>query len=313
MIKLKTLLSIYLCEDDVMDKTIKNPETGRDIKVSSALSYDKDSQAYQKAKSIVGNVEESDDGDVDKIKEKIESLKGEYKTASDNFDFDKAGQIFKQIQSLNTKLSEKSTEPKKSIDPPQHKKTNIPKTKVFKDSKHAETYYNKDKIEFKKQIDEHDKKTLNSYLDDSTDINSYLRLSKKSKKHSSVKNDIAKLDNMFSNKSFKTKDNLNVLRTISLQGDQQNFFDSLEVGDVYEDKGYCSTTLSPKTFNFIDFAYKQAGKTLKMNIIVKKGSNVVLVDAAVDDNDAQSEVLLNRNSKYKLISKDNNQLTVELL
>lgn len=40
-------------ELDVLDKKIKNPDTGREIKVSSALGYDKSDAVYKKAKSMV--------------------------------------------------------------------------------------------------------------------------------------------------------------------------------------------------------------------------------------------------------------------
>ena len=46
----------YLKEAGLEDKTIKNPDTGKDIKMSSALSYDKDSSVYQKAKSWMKNL-----------------------------------------------------------------------------------------------------------------------------------------------------------------------------------------------------------------------------------------------------------------
>jgi hypothetical protein len=38
---------------DIADKTVKNPETGKDIKVGSALKYDKKSPAYKAATSLV--------------------------------------------------------------------------------------------------------------------------------------------------------------------------------------------------------------------------------------------------------------------
>ena len=38
---------------DITDKTVKNPETGKDIKVGSALKYDKKSPAYKAATSLV--------------------------------------------------------------------------------------------------------------------------------------------------------------------------------------------------------------------------------------------------------------------
>lgn len=38
---------------NILNKTIKNPETGKDIKVSSALTYDRDSKAYKTAKDFL--------------------------------------------------------------------------------------------------------------------------------------------------------------------------------------------------------------------------------------------------------------------
>jgi hypothetical protein len=38
---------------DIADKTVKNPATGKDIKVGSALKYDKKSPAYKAATSLV--------------------------------------------------------------------------------------------------------------------------------------------------------------------------------------------------------------------------------------------------------------------
>jgi hypothetical protein len=38
---------------DIADKTVKNPETGKDIKLGSALKYDKKSPAYKAATSLV--------------------------------------------------------------------------------------------------------------------------------------------------------------------------------------------------------------------------------------------------------------------
>jgi undecaprenyl pyrophosphate synthase len=37
----------------LLDKTIKNPKTGNDIKIKSALQYDKKSPLFQAAKSML--------------------------------------------------------------------------------------------------------------------------------------------------------------------------------------------------------------------------------------------------------------------
>ena len=48
-------LGKVIIEADVMDQKIKNPETGREVKVSSAIGYDKDTAVYKKAKEVLSN------------------------------------------------------------------------------------------------------------------------------------------------------------------------------------------------------------------------------------------------------------------
>ena len=50
-------LGKVVIEANAEDQKFKNPETGRQVKVSSALGYDKDTPAYKKAKEIVGGKE----------------------------------------------------------------------------------------------------------------------------------------------------------------------------------------------------------------------------------------------------------------
>jgi hypothetical protein len=63
--ELRSIIKAIILED-IMDKTIKNPATGRDAKISSALSYDTDSEAYKKAKAVVGGKETSTQPNSDK-------------------------------------------------------------------------------------------------------------------------------------------------------------------------------------------------------------------------------------------------------
>lgn len=53
MIKVKNLIQQDMSQEKVMSMTIKNPETGNDVTVSSALSYDKSSAVYKAAKKLV--------------------------------------------------------------------------------------------------------------------------------------------------------------------------------------------------------------------------------------------------------------------
>jgi hypothetical protein len=53
-IKLKSLVP-----KDILDKTVKNPKTGRNIKVKTALKYDKSSPAYGAATTLVKQAKKS--------------------------------------------------------------------------------------------------------------------------------------------------------------------------------------------------------------------------------------------------------------
>jgi hypothetical protein len=73
-------LGKVIIEADVMDQKIKNPETGREVKVSSALNYDKDTPVYKKAKEVIGEKEPKESegklGDLVKnLDDKIKDIK----------------------------------------------------------------------------------------------------------------------------------------------------------------------------------------------------------------------------------------------
>jgi hypothetical protein len=71
-------LGKVVIEANAEDQKFKNPETGRQVKVSSALGYDKNSPAYKKAKEIIGDkepsekepTEKTEDFDISKIDKK---------------------------------------------------------------------------------------------------------------------------------------------------------------------------------------------------------------------------------------------------
>ena len=67
-------LGKVVIEANAEDQKFKNPETGRQVKVSSALGYDKDTPAYKKAKEIIGGKEKEaepkEDFDYTKIDKK---------------------------------------------------------------------------------------------------------------------------------------------------------------------------------------------------------------------------------------------------
>jgi hypothetical protein len=59
-------------EADVMNTKIKNPETGRSVKVSSALGYDKDTEVHQIAKNLVDELDDEGSSEMsDSLKKKF--------------------------------------------------------------------------------------------------------------------------------------------------------------------------------------------------------------------------------------------------
>lgn len=88
-------LGKVVIEADVMDQSIKNPKTGRKVKVSSALGYDKDSAVYKKAKELVGSDEKEVSSDMsDSLKKKfspdrIKNIQADYSRIAFESDEDK--------------------------------------------------------------------------------------------------------------------------------------------------------------------------------------------------------------------------------
>lgn len=94
----------------------------------------------------------------------------------------------------------------------------------------------------------------------------------------------------------KIKDNLVLNRRI--KGEGVKFFESLEKGDIYEDKSFSSTSLGELT-HFGDF---------NISILAKKGSNVANID-----NPGELEYLIDKGSKFRVLDKNDNNIIVELL
>ena len=85
-----------------------------------------------------------------------------------------------------------------------------------------------------------------------------------------------------------------------------SFLESLNVGDVFQDKGFVSTTLSSKVKD--DFIPKSdVDKPMYLEIRIRKGQNIIPMsligenDSRVDVLYGEYEILLNRNSKFKVL------------
>jgi hypothetical protein len=73
-------LGKVVIEADVMDQKIENPETGRKIKISSAIGYDKNTAVYKKAKEAIGDkeaTEETEAGLSDSLNKKFTAARVE--------------------------------------------------------------------------------------------------------------------------------------------------------------------------------------------------------------------------------------------
>ena len=95
-------LGKVIIESDVMDQTIKNPKTGRDVKVSSALGYDKDSAVYKKAQEIIGDTEDSPkQGASEKVTKLVNSVSDKIKDITDPEKKENAEMVLNALNVIN--------------------------------------------------------------------------------------------------------------------------------------------------------------------------------------------------------------------
>lgn len=90
-------------------------------------------------------------------------------------------------------------------------------------------------------------------------------------------------------------------------------FDKLTSSSEFSDKGYVSTTMNPQGSAFAS----EEGKDTIIEIRAKKGSKSMFLEAATGEKTGESEILLPRGSKFKVVSVtksgNNRRAVVELL
>lgn len=166
--------------------------------------------------------------------------------------------------------------------------------------------FSKKQIEDKKdynnlsaELDKTDKEVLDYYVMDAGayDVNYVLR-NPEAFKTENDKRAIKDLDNAI-NKSSLNKD-VETYRYIS----NENVFKNMKVGDIYEDKGFMSTTYNPKTDredNFQDYRVKAIIKA-------KEGTKALDVSSIYDkqakEGQKESEIIFARDTKMKLIKEE---------
>jgi len=288
----------------IKDVKIKNPETNRQIKVTTALA-DKNHPAYQTALNLI-NKNESET--IENIEVKIQKLKKEYDLAQDNYDFDKVSIITKQIQDLNKKKSELEQTNK-----PTNDTSNITQpTKRFKNKTDILDYI---KSEYNHIPDPLLKKTetkaagiyrsddgykqINGHLRNNTDIDD------------NIKKNIEDLNKAI--KKSKLKEDTTLYRGLKLNDSLKEQLSKLKIGDSFSDNGFSSTSFDENmvTKNFVG---ENEGAIFQIN--AKKGQYALPLEniKASDDGDytGEAEMLLPTKSSFKLIGKEGNKYIFEL-
>lgn len=157
----------------------------------------------------------------------------------------------------------------------------------------------KDYNNLSSELDKTDKEVLDYYVMDAGayDVNYVLR-NPEAFKTENDKRAIKSLDNAI-NKSSLNKD-VETYRYIS----NENVFKDMKVGDVYEDKGFMSTTYNPKTDredNFQDYRVKAIIKA-------KEGTKALdvsnIYDKQAKEGQKESEIIFARDTKMKLVKEE---------
>ena len=150
---------------------------------------------------------------------------------------------------------------------------------------------------YKIDITEEEKISLQNYFGrDYVSINEKLRYSK-IKQEINVRSDIMNIENAISKNTVK--DSLKVYRGSSFE---KSTIDKMQIGSVFSDKAFVSTTLEKNTAKNYTTSYVKEKKSVLMRIKVKKGVNGIM-RTGVDGGMFESELLLQAGSRFKVINK----------
>lgn len=309
----------YLIESDIdnslylqyKDVKIKNPKSGRNIKISTALS-NKKHPAYKTAKEFIDSKNENSDevSTETKIKEldtKINNLKQDYQTANDNLEFDKISSITKQIHELQTEKNKYLETNKKHLD------SNKLKFKQLRDKKEIINYVNTYKDIPDPLLKKEEKEIASIYRGNGyVNINNALRQQKVN--DPKLKKQIKQLNNAI-NKS-KLKDDISLFRGMKLNDKLKQQLSKLKPGDSFTDNAFSSTSLDENIVNklfggkkdnevIFQINAKKGQKGLPMNNIDPKGYDK-------EEFEEEAEILLPLKSKFKLVSIEGNKYIFDI-
>jgi hypothetical protein len=108
------------------------------------------------------------------------------------------------------------------------------------------------------------------------------------------------------------KQDIVAYRGIKPSGEVANFFKGLKVGDEYSDSAFISTSIDKSVAD----KFSEGGVNLK--ILIPKGSKGLPMqnvgsETSKDVYSNEYEVLLDKGSNFRVVSKENNQITVALV
>lgn len=159
----------------------------------------------------------------------------------------------------------------------------------------------KDSNDWQKSLSSKEKDSLAEYKANSSKINRHLRGTEKEKQSAKIKKDVKNIDDAMSKASLKQD-------TVLHRNVTNDFLDQFSgvknmkdlIGKKFSDKAYTSTSLMPDNYGSSDMKVK-----LKIN--AKKGTKGAYVEDVFRDGSMQwggkeAEVLLDRNTKFEIVS-----------
>ncbi|MDY6894438.1 MAG: ADP-ribosyltransferase, partial [Thermotogota bacterium] len=112
-------------------------------------------------------------------------------------------------------------------------------------------------------------------------------------------------------KSFKETDKKQtVYRGVTVSGDELKKLSSLKEGDIYSDKAYISTSMDKEEADIFAFDDKNS---FTFEIEIPKGAKALDLSETSELMKDEKELLLPKDSKFEIVSKDNNNIKMKLI
>lgn len=160
-------------------------------------------------------------------------------------------------------------------------------------------------------------KSLSEYRD-----NDYMLLNKELRNNSDLskekKEQVKNIDKAIS--LSELKQNVVLYRGLSSKNNEMfvNYLKSLSPGDIYEEKSYSSTSLLESQATKFKDLYSDSHNNFTLKIYASKGQNALCMQHLGGEDNKEMykdeyEFLLPRDSKFQIISNNNNEIEIKLL